>query len=99
MESTNGTFVNAERLTAPHVLKDGDRIEIAGIEYRFSDPEATIIAERLPALVVDEGTGTVWVNRRPLMLSAKEFALLALLYHRAGTVCGKDSIASCGRLW
>jgi DNA-binding response OmpR family regulator len=43
---------------------------------------------------VDEGTGTVWVNRRPLMLSAKEFALLALLYRRAGTVCDKDSLAS-----
>ena len=94
MDSTNGTFVNGERLVAPHVLKDGDRIEIAGIGYRFSDPEATIIEERLPTLVVDESAGTVWVNRRPLALSAKEFTLLALLYRRAGAVCDKDSIAS-----
>ena len=27
-------------------------------------------------------------------LSAKEFALLALLYRRAGAICDKDSIAS-----
>ena len=94
MDSTNGTFVNGERLVAPHVLKDGDRIEIAGIGYRFSDPEATIIEERLPTLVVDESAGTVWVNRRPLVLSAKEFALLTLLCRRAGAVCDKDSIAS-----
>jgi hypothetical protein len=94
MDSTNGTFVNGERLVAPHVLKDGDRIEIAGIGYRFSDPEATIIEERLPTLVVEEGTGLAWVNRHPLVLSAKEFALLALLYRRAGAVCDKDSIAS-----
>ena len=94
IDSTNGTFVNGERLVAPHMLKDGDRIEIAGIGYRFSDPEATIIEERLPTLVVDESAGAVWVNRRPLALSAKEFTLLALLYRRAGAVCDKDSIAS-----
>jgi len=94
MDSTNGTFVNGERLVAPHVLKDGDRIEIAGIGYRFSDPEATIIEERLPTLVVEESAGLAWVNRHPLVLSAKEFALLALLYRRAGAVCDKDSIAS-----
>ncbi len=94
MDSTNGTLVNGERLIAPHALKDGDRIEIAGIGYRFSDPEATIIEERLPTLVVEESSGLAWVNRRPLVLSAKEFTLLALLYRRAGAVCDKDSIAS-----
>jgi len=94
MDSTNGTFVNGERLIAPHALKDGDRIEIAGIEYRFSDPEATIIEERLPTLVVEESSGLAWVNRHPLVLSAKEFTLLALLYRRVGAVCDKDSIAS-----
>ena len=94
MDSTNGTFVNSERLFAPHVLKDGDRIEIAGIGYRFSDPEATIIEERLPTLVVEESAGLAWVNHHPLVLSAKEFTLLALLYRRAGAVCDKDSIAS-----
>lgn len=45
--STNGTFVNesAERLTAPHALRDGDRIAIG--DYR--------IAVSLP---VDAGAGT-----------------------------------------
>jgi hypothetical protein len=94
LDSTNGTFVNGERLLGPHQLKDGDRLEIAGIRYRFSDPEATLIEGRLPTLVVDESAGVAWVNRRPLILSAKEFALLALLYRRVGAVCDKDSIAS-----
>jgi len=92
--STNGTFVNGERLIAPHQLKDGDRVEIAGIGYRFSDPEATIIEERLPTLMVEENMGLAWVNRRPLVLSAKEFTLLVLLYRHAGAVCDKDSIAA-----
>jgi DNA-binding response OmpR family regulator len=35
-----------------------------------------------------------WINRRPLALSPKEFALLALLHQRAGAVCDKDRIAS-----
>nr|WP_315382635.1 type VI secretion system-associated FHA domain protein TagH [uncultured Sphingomonas sp.] len=45
--STNGTFLNdsAERLTAPHVLRDGDRIAIG--DYR--------IAVSLPA---EQGAGT-----------------------------------------
>jgi hypothetical protein len=94
MDSTNGTFVNGERLLAPHTLKDDDRIEIAGVRYRFSDPEATLVEGRPPTLVVDESAGVAWVNRRPLMLSAKEFVLLALLYRRVGAVCAKDSIAS-----
>jgi len=94
LESTNGTFVNGERLAAPHVLKDGDQIEIAGVRYRFSDPEATWIEERLPTLMLDEKAGIVWVNRRPLLLSPKEFALLVLLHRHAGAICDKDSIAS-----
>lgn len=94
LDSTNGTLVNGERLAAPHLLKDSDRIEIAGTRYKFSDPEATVVEERMPVLVVDEDAGMAWVNRRPLTLSSKEFALLALLYRRAGAVCDKDSIAT-----
>ncbi len=37
LDSTNGTFVNGERLSAPRPLRDGDRIQIGlGIVLRFA---------------------------------------------------------------
>jgi len=46
--STNGTFVNNQRITAPHALKSGDLVSLSeNITFVFeviSDPNATVIA-------------------------------------------------------
>jgi DNA-binding response OmpR family regulator len=41
---------------------------------------------------VDSAAGVVRVNRKPVTLSPKEYALVAYLYERRGQVCSKDEI-------
>ena len=91
--STNGTWLNGRRLSAPALLRDGDVIEIAGARFTFRDPDATLETTHFPRLVVDEASGDIWVDRRPVQLSPKQHALFSLLWARRGHVCSKDEIA------
>ena len=91
--STNGTFLNDERVLNPVELRDGDRIGIGDVTFVFHDPAITIRETPFPQLEVDLAAGVVRLDRRPLELSAKEFALLAYLYEQRGQVCSKDDIA------
>jgi hypothetical protein len=92
--STNGTWLNGQRLVAPERLHDGDTIEIGGARFTFRDPDATLETAHFPKIVVDEKTGEVWVDRCPAHLSGKQRALFLLLWRRRGHVCSKDEIAS-----
>jgi pSer/pThr/pTyr-binding forkhead associated (FHA) protein len=91
--STNGTFLNDERLLAPAVLRDLDRIKIGDVVFTFHDPDITYNESLFPALILDIPAGTVRVDRQAVELSAKEFALLAYLYEHANEICSKDVIA------
>lgn len=93
LDSDNGTFVNGQRLAAPQALADGDQIAVASALFTFRDPEATLREAGLPALAVDPDSGEVYVNRRPVALSAKERLLFELLYRSAGRPCSKAEIA------
>ena len=90
--STNGTYLNGERVHAPIELRDGDRIRVGDVLLIFHDPSVTYRETALPALDVDLAAGVVRVNRERIELSAKEFALLAYLYEHQGEVCSKDEI-------
>jgi DNA-binding response OmpR family regulator len=90
--STNGTFLNGERLMAPVELRDGDRIGIGDVVLLFHDPESTYLDTPFPEVEVDVAAGLARVDRRVVSLSPKEFSLLAYLYERAGQVCSKDEI-------
>lgn len=65
LDSTGGTYVNAERLAAPRRLAPGDRIDLGGLQLRFvtNDAAATTfvprVAEPSPAarFDVDRQTG------------------------------------------
>lgn len=92
--STNGTFLNGERVLAPVELRDGDRIGIGDVVLLFHDPESTFLETPFPELEVDIAAGLVRVDRRVVSLSPKEFALLAYLDQRRGEVCSKDEIGS-----
>jgi predicted component of type VI protein secretion system len=54
--SSNGTFVNGERLTAPRELRDQDRVQLGAVEIRFVMPpeepsvDATIALSALPKI-------------------------------------------------
>lgn len=92
LDSTNGTRLNGELVDGPTCVRDGDVIEIAGVHFAFHDPDATLDESRFPCLVVDKASGNVWVDRRPVSLSHKQYALLALLWSRRGAVCSRDEI-------
>lgn len=91
--STNGTLVNGAHLTTPQMLHDGDEIAIASAVFTFHDPEVTFRAARFPLLVMDAERDQVLVNRKPVTLSPKEYALLHLLYQNKGKVHSKQEIA------
>lgn len=90
--STNGTFLNGERILNPAELRDEDRIRIGDVTFVFHDPAITIRETPFPDLDVDVAAGVVRVDRRRVDLSAKEFSLLAYLYEHRGHVCSKDEI-------
>lgn len=90
--STNGTWLNGERILNPVELRDDDRIRIGDVTFVFHDPAITIRETPFPELEVDVTAGLVRLDRRRVDLSAKEFALLAYLYEHRGQVCSKDDI-------
>jgi DNA-binding response OmpR family regulator len=90
--STNGTFLNDQRVLSAVELRDGDHVFIGDVELIFHDPESTLLDTPFPELEIDTAAGLVRVDRRLLSLSPKEFALLAYLYERRGQVCSKDEI-------
>jgi pSer/pThr/pTyr-binding forkhead associated (FHA) protein len=92
--STNGTFLNDERVLAPVELRDGDCVSIGDVALVFHDPESTFLENPFPELEVDVAAGVVRVDRRVVALSPKEFTLLAYLQERSGQVCSKDEISN-----
>ena len=95
--STNGTFLNDERVLNPVELRDEDRIRVGDVTFVFHDPAITIRETPFPQLDVDVAAGVARLDRRQVDLSAKEFALPAYLYEQRGQVCSKDDIA--GAVW
>ncbi|MBN1992697.1 MAG: winged helix-turn-helix domain-containing protein [Anaerolineae bacterium] len=94
MGSTNGTFLNDERLLAPTELHDKDRIKIGDVTLVFHDPDITTRDTPFPELEINVAAGIVRVDRHAVSLAPKEFALLAYLYRHNGEVCSKDDIGS-----
>ncbi|PWH14833.1 MAG: transcriptional regulator [Anaerolineae bacterium] len=92
LQSTNGTFLNGQRISGPVWLQDGDQLVIGGVEFVFHDPEMTVRETILPELEVNLRAGEVRLNQRPVLLSPKELALLAFLDQNRGKVCSKDEI-------
>ena len=92
MGSTNGTYLNNERLSEPRLLQDGDQIQVGDVLFTFYDPDVTHQDTPLPKLEVDIAAGVVRLNRQLVALAPKEFSLLAFLYEQGGNVCSKDEI-------
>jgi pSer/pThr/pTyr-binding forkhead associated (FHA) protein len=90
--STNGTYLNGERLQQAVQLRDGDQIRVGDVAFIFHDPEMTSVETPFPELEVNLEAAEVRVDRRLVQLSSKEFALFALLYENRGKVCSKDEI-------
>jgi DNA-binding response OmpR family regulator len=92
LESTNGTFLNGERVLGSALLRDGDQIAIGEIMFIFHDPDTTTRETPFPELEVNVESGVVRLNRRAIQLSPKEYSLLVYLNENRGKVCSKDEI-------
>ena len=90
--STNGTYLNGERVVASLPMMDGDSLKVGDVEFSFHDPDTTTRENPIPDLEVDITSGVVRVNRKAVSLSPKEYALIAYLFERRGQVCSKDDI-------
>jgi pSer/pThr/pTyr-binding forkhead associated (FHA) protein len=106
LESTNGTYVNGDRIEGAHLLRNQDKVWVADTEIIFNDPEATQkgplpveILKRVraaeEALRLDSRAKEVYMLGKILdpPLTVKEFQLLELLYTHKGQVISKDEIA------
>jgi pSer/pThr/pTyr-binding forkhead associated (FHA) protein len=90
--STNGTFLNGERVLGSMQLRDGDQIAVGEVTFTFHDPDTTTRETPFPELEVNLEAGIVRLNRKAVQLSPKEFSLLAYLNENRGKVCSKDEI-------
>lgn len=106
LDSTNGTFVNGQRIAGAHLLRNNDEVWIGDTVIIFRDPEATMkgtpppvarhrVVEPQEELRVDTKAKEVYLRGRLLEppLTAKEFQLLDLLYQHKGEVLSKEQIA------
>ena len=107
LESTNGTYLNGERLEGVAPLRNNDEVWVADTVIIFQDPEATMKGTPPPVVLhrmhhpgeeihVDNAAKEVYVRGKRIdpPLTAKEFQLLELLYTRRGQVISKEQIAS-----
>lgn len=92
--SSNGTFLNKERVLAPVELRDGDALSIGDVVLIYHDPESTFLETPFPELEVDAEAGMVRVDRSVVALSPKEFSLLVYLCEQQGKICAKDDIGA-----
>ncbi len=108
LESTNGTYLNGQRVSGLAPLRNNDEVWVADTVIIFRDPEATmkgtpppVVMRRLTLqeesdLRVDSAAKEIYIKNQRLdpPLTAKEFQLLELLYNHRGEVVSKEQIAT-----
>ena len=100
LDSTNGTWVNDDRLAqhAPRRLRNRDLIKLAAgvVILRFEDLNATRMPEH--QLLIHYDKRQVWVGDRQVEppLSPQQFVILYFLYQNPHRVCSKDELANQG---
>jgi DNA-binding winged helix-turn-helix (wHTH) protein len=93
--SSNGTFVNGQRIEDHHQLSTNDEIWLGSSDVclTFSDPEETVdvtLRGGPPPLFIDEGARIVQVYGLPVGLTTLEYDLLAHLARNARRVCTRE---------
>jgi len=101
--STNGTFLNGERVDGPQPLAPGDHIAIGEISIAFLDSSfddtTTTRFRVMPAgcpIRCDSSSWQVWAGDRQLdaRFSLQEFELLSFLASRYETVCRREELGA-----
>ncbi len=99
LNSTNGTFLNGERLT-PHKdyrLRANDIISLANVFQLIFDDPATTMQLNLEEILIeglrlDESAAQVYVRGQAMELSPSQILLMDLLIRNENTVVTRDDI-------
>jgi DNA-binding response OmpR family regulator len=91
--SSNGTFVNGERVDGPRVLANHDLIGLgeAGPHLTYVDPDPTQSAAT--RLIYDERSMQFSLGAERLDLTPNQFRLLRWLHRHRGEVCARAACA------
>ena len=94
-DSLNGTFVNGRRRRADTAtrLHHGDELRFADLRFRFLSGSAGQFHLPPDQLRFDDAAAEVYIGAGCVALAPKEYALLRVLWRRAGRVCSKESLA------
>ena len=92
LRSSNGVFLNEERVLGSMELRDGDRINIGDVDFVYHDPDTTNVNSPFPVLEIDPAAGIVRVDRKSVPLSPKEYVLFTFLFEHGNQICSKDEI-------
>lgn len=94
MGSTNGTYVNGERISGCYTLQDGDTIQVPPrFQLRFVDSSSTVpLSGRPLRLEIDEAEKIVTIGDFPVDLSVAQYVLLGLLKSNEGKVVSRREI-------
>ena len=93
LESANGTFVNAQRISEPTVLRSGDVVSIAGIrQFRMSVtgdttrqiPQNVIMSQTVPSHAREWQTRLVWSADELAQLELERGKVMADVQHVTG---------------
>lgn len=90
--SSNGTYVNGQKIQTSHLLNDQDLIGLGtplGV-LQFNDPDPT--RKTVGSLRYNPELMTFFVANRRLDLPQLEFRLLLHLYEHAGKICTRESL-------
>ncbi len=93
--SLNGTFVNGRRVLADTStrLYAGDELRFADLRFRFLSGPADQSHPPPARLRFDDVAAEIYVGTGRVALAPKEYALLRVLWRRAGQVCSKECLA------
>lgn len=96
LQSTNGTFVNGERISERHILQDGDSIQIAPhFQVRFVDSSSTApmpSRHRPLRLEVDNAERRVLIGEQEVDLSPAQYTLLCHLAEHEAKVVSRQEL-------
>jgi FHA domain/Transcriptional regulatory protein, C terminal len=92
--SANGTYVNGQLLSGPHLLANRDTVGLgtAGELLRFVDPDPTVVPSR--RLRLDERTQIFYLGTMALGLPPGQQRLLIFLYRHLGELCTREACAA-----
>ena len=97
--SKNGTYCNGEAVTNPHLLEDGDLIQIAVTQkfmFLISDATMPLTDDNTLTgrLMIDLSSRRVFINRQQVTppLSAQQFRLLWRLFEEEGNVVSRSGL-------